>query len=793
MTETQATYSDARRGMLADQWQIPLLAVGVLVFSSGVYRMAEGHRVLTFDQRIDAVRTLRATGAHARASAYVLDLLRDRETTHDQKAELHRQLAATIFAAEAPLRRHDVRNVESVIDHYRRAIGGGTELDGRDWVQLGDAYGWAARTADAVGAYERALASSLKRPDRVRTKLLRIQLRDGAAPTPDTLEQVDLLLADAGAAPDDYVWALEIKIGDLLGRGDMGAAMGLLTTARSRLAATEALLPVDYLEARCLIEAGMLTEAAAVLSELRERWTVQDDLWARSGWLLGQIQQSDDRPLAAMTYYDEVVRSFPAGPIFNLCRVGRAQCLAALGMTDRSLDEYEELIRQLRDKPAAGGVDRQVIRTDLGLMAESLRHAGQWRAALRAMQIVYCLIDNDESALGARTLSDMASVMTRLANDLLNDDAAGPEAIARSKAINAEAADTHLKLADLAVLDDQSASSALEAAADAYEAAGDIRRVIQTLRRLVTEHQEPVVRAHGLFRLGQAHQSQREFEDAIACYDEILDRYPRVPDAVASMVPLANCLLRVGDEEAARGERLLIDIVEDRGPDPLFTPQAQEYRDALIRLGEYYYGASENQIVDHLERAISRIEDVIVLYPDDPGHARHLFLLADSYRRSADRLADGAAGLVSPLARDQALAESRVRWRRGAERFDQVVRRLASRDAAELDALEQAQLRAAYLYRGDCLFDLREYDAALSAYHEVAWRYENEAEAVTASVQIIHCQQRLGRMSDARATLARMRWILEKIPSAAFDASRGMSTKAYWTQWVDRLERTGVY
>jgi tetratricopeptide (TPR) repeat protein len=233
--------------------------------------------------------------------------------------------------------------------------------------------------------------------------------------------------------------------------------------------------------------------------------------------------------------------------------------------------------------------------------------------------------------------------------------------------------------------------------------------------------------------------------------------------------------------------------VEDRGPDPLFTPQAQEYRDALIRLGEYYYGASENQIVDHLERAISRIEDVIVLYPDDPGHARHLFLLADSYRRSADRLADGAAGLVSPLARDQALAESRVRWRRGAERFDQVVRRLASRDAAELDALEQAQLRAAYLYRGDCLFDLREYDAALSAYHEVAWRYENEAEAVTASVQIIHCQQRLGRMSDARATLARMRWILEKIPSAAFDASRGMSTKAYWTQWVDRLERTGVY
>ena len=75
----------------------------------------------------------------------------------------------------------------------------------------------------------------------------------------------------------------------------------------------------------------------------------------------------------------------------------------------------------------------------------------------------------------------------------------------------------------------------------------------------------------------------------------------------------------------------------------------------------------------------------------------------------------------------------------------------------------------------------------------MAWRYENEPAAVSATMQVVHCYERLGQREEARAALARLQWLLNKIPATAFDTQSGMSSRAYWQAMAQRIERINPY
>jgi tetratricopeptide (TPR) repeat protein len=124
------------------------------------------------------------------------------------------------------------------------------------------------------------------------------------------------------------------------------------------------------------------------------------------------------------------------------------------------------------------------------------------------------------------------------------------------------------------------------------------------------------------------------------------------------------------------------------------------------------------------------------------------------------------------------LQEVERRLARALELMEDVIAALAPHDADTLSDVEKAQLEAGYLYRGDCLFDLGRYAAAIEAYREAAWRFENRPAAVSATLQIVQCHQRLGQAEEARSALARLGWLLKKTPASAFDERKGMRPKA---------------
>jgi tetratricopeptide (TPR) repeat protein len=402
------------------------------------------------------------------------------------------------------------------------------------------------------------------------------------------------------------------------------------------------------------------------------------------------------------------------------------------------------------------------------------------------------LIDAEDSALRGSYLVRVAGALEEMARAELRDGKSGPQERTRAQERLADAAGMRMVLAGLRTTDDTACPRALEAAADDFEAAGRPQRMVEALGRLTSEYPNYDRRASALFRMAQAYRANAQYARAIATYELALQSYPRLPDALRSVVPLAECYLTQGGPATQRGVDLLLSVVDDKGPQPLFSPQAIEYRQALLQLADYYHRASDDEVPGHFEKSIRRLEDAVAFYPDDPQMPRLKFQLADAYRQSA--------GALRPLATSQTTAESRQagvrevqrRLSRSLDLFGEVIATLAPYDADSLSEVEQSQLEASYLYRADGLFDMGRYAEAIEAYREAAWRYENRPTAVSATLQIVQCHQRLGQLREARSALARLGWLLKKTPASAFDEGRGMKPKAYWESVVDRLEQGGA-
>ncbi len=802
------------RVALAGRWQMPLLAVGLLLFCGGLIRIGAAYRPVTYQDELDRVTSLRERGALIRANAYLLDLLRDVERPNDQRAEFHRLLATTVHQVERPLRSHRKQNIHSIITNFRSALRYGASPGADDWIAVADAYYWSGNDAEAEDAYREVLRFSPDRADQIRRRLVEMHLDDGPVPSAQTLADVDDILDDASSSPVVYLWAMERKVDWLLAEGEAPQALALVAEGKVRLSGTPEKPAVLYSEALCLCKRGdcYSAEAESVLRSLLSDWTVRDRLWGRATWLLGRLQQADERPQAALVLFDDVLRSFQAGELHDGCKLGRAECLASLERYARSLETF----RAIQDRFVPGHhhpyLERSAVRTTVIAIGESLFQAGDLEMGVEYMRLGLLMMDASDEAARIHVASRIATGLSQMAKAAASDrdkvenrksktesrkskveSRKSKSEMGRADALFVQAGEAYLSLAEAQSLDPDGAAESLESAAESFDSAGMTERVIEVLARLTRTYLGYSRRATALRQLGQACQAARRYPEAVAAYEEAIETYPRLLAAHASMVPMAECLIAIGGDSSKRGVEVLIGIVDASGEKKWFGPEAKEYRDALLRLVEYYDRATEDEEPGHLEKAIVRLENAVALYPDDPQMVRLKFLLADAYRGSGLALRDQD---LTGLAEDAVATmhrEVRRRLARAMEIYDQMISVLAAYDEPSLSDLERTYLRMSYLYRSDCLFELERYGEAIDSYNETVWRYEDLPAAISASMQIVHSYQRLGDIAEARAALERMGWLLRKIPAAAFETERGMSSKAYWESMVDRLQRTGVY
>lgn len=783
------------RSRISGRWQIPICMAGVAIFTAALWRISTGHQVVSFDEQLRRVEVLRANGALTRMNAYLIHLLKDPERPAEQKGELFRLLVEAVHAAEVEFSTHRPENIHTIISSFDQAMAFGAKPRGEDYAALADAYFWSGRERDGEDALRQALRVGIRHPDSIRRRLIEMDSPTGAPISAESMADIEMILADAESLPSNYLWAVERRMRWLLESDRAPEAAALVEEARSHLVGTPEKPAVDYLQAYALRATGRGEEAEIIVRALRDSLTSFDELWGQTGWLLGRLELEDQRPEAAAAFFRDVLGAFPTGPLADACELGRAEAMVLLQRPARALQLFRRLQEQLPRGRYHAYMDRDAVRMTLTTIGRELLDGDRKELGVEYLIAAMGFVDAADETLRSQYLAQIAAGHRLAAGSV---DTSRDGGAAHSQELYRLAAQANLARSELATIDPVTAASAMEDAADDFDRAGLVREVIRVLSRFnerFTIEQVPLARGRILFRLARAYQAVGDNTNAVEMFDRVIEEFPRQPEALDAMVPRADCLLRLGGEEAQRGIRQLVEIVDDRGSAPLFTPTAQEYREALMLLGEYYVLPDAIELertsktpedgLARLALGITRLEDAIALYPDDSRVPRLRFLLAEAYRQSAGLLPD-----VKTVEAATLRSETDRRLRLARENYERVKDVLARRDASSLSELQKTYLRASYLYAGDCLFDLGETEKALESYRETAWRYESEPAAVAAMMQVVNCLQRLGRQDEARSALARMQWLLKTIPAEAFTTSSGMSPKSFWEDMVKRMERT---
>jgi tetratricopeptide (TPR) repeat protein len=206
--------------------------------------------------------------------------------------------------------------------------------------------------------------------------------------------------------------------------------------------------------------------------------------------------------------------------------------------------------------------------------------------------------------------------------------------------------------------------------------------------------------------------------------------------------------------------------------------------------------------------------------------AQLLFLMGDSYRKSAALLREAMAAKertaaeeaakvaqaaaaapdegepaadkdleakVARAALEKSEAESEIKQRlnRAAQLYAAVVERFYKK--APDNEQDKLYLKLSYFYRADCMYDLGDYQGAIKLYDTAAVRYQDDPSALAAYVQIVNSWIKLGNLGEAKTANERAKWLLRKMPNASFESAGPVGNKQYWEQWLRWANDAGMF
>jgi tetratricopeptide (TPR) repeat protein len=684
---------------------------------------------------------------------------------------------------------------QRINEHYDKAITGGLALTPFDLENMGRAFEWQGRFSAALEKYEAALARSAgPRPD-LRKHVLVLRLQIGT-PAKDMDRHLDSFLAGlADHRLDLRLWAIEQKLYVLEDLGRLNQASTLLVRNAGHFRESDLHDAFSFLEALLLYKSGSHDETETYLRAIRNRMEPGGEVDARTGWLLGRVVLGDggpQRPLEALSFFEDVVNGPTGGPYAIAARLGMAESLAMLERHDEAVSAYRVAIEDLN---AIGGtrlISTGVLRVSVGLMAQRQREAGNLRAALDYARLAMELTDPGNGEQVTAFLEQRGQIEQLFAEDLHRRAVeAGEAGEAGAGALGEEAHEmfadagiTFMELARLTTLNERRSAEAAWRAAELAARANQPDRAIRLYRAFTTERPLNPLVPRALTRVGELLQAQGRLTEAIETYQDCYRRYPRTLDGSRALIPLARCYLASGPDNDELAEKTLRLILDDSD---VFTPRAPEFADALFLLGGMLNRRGE------YERAIATLEEALERYPDDPRVVRARILLADSYRHSALALKKEIAQAASATEIERMRIESTERFEKAQELYRQLIAEYELRDATKLSRLEAMYLRHAYLYEADCFFEVGDYRRALKLYEEAAGNYKALPTGLAAYVQMINCHVFLGKPEEARAALARARILVEAIPEEAFDRSLSPETRPDWKRYFEWLGESELF
>jgi tetratricopeptide (TPR) repeat protein len=784
---------------LGQVWQLPALVLGVILFGVGLYmaRPAKTDHGEQWAKVLDEVQALITAG---RFDTAVTGLDKLGEQVHEAPPAMQRQfqllVGDALFLGQRSKGWSRPVNHEAIIKAYEKGQADGHGLDEPRKLRL-------AQTLAAMGKLEEAMAmlgdlgeTGAAQRQEILKGLITTAMQRDPVKAAEVTQLINRLLDEPKLSLANEVWAVARQAELSLAGGKSASVIDMLLRRLSRLQDTPG-APVAELMVmlgRAYLSDGDSRHAERWFMQAQEKLDDGDPLNAAALVGMGRIRFAEDNPADAVSLFSDAAARFNTTDWYPEALLGRADASARLGELDKAVNDYAELTQLVRTSVAAAPL-RTRLSQSLSTQYDLRFGQGDYDAALRYVDLMRMLGGSDRPS--PIVLLKEAMVHEQIARQRLglaeNEDETDQtwqklDATTRAEAMKhmmagAEAYRAHALT--VAGENPELASQSLWRAADYFDRVGDYKGAVKAFREFIDSHAEDARTLAATQRLAQAYQADGQYEQAIELYSRLIEQNPKSPEAYASLVPLARCHLARGDQYMAEAERVLRSVVTNH---PALRPESQEYRQALIELGQLYYRRGSD---GDYEQAIERLAEVIARYGSDQNpadHAQLQFQLADAYRKSVQQIDTKLEGSLPPSKRAEFSAERVRRLEEAGESFEAVIATLEAVPQKDLSDLQKLYLRNSYFFRADCAYALGRYDGAggaIAMYDKAIQRYETDPASLVAMIQIVNSYGQMKQWAKARAANERAKIRLRAIPDEAFDDPNLPMSRQAWQRWLD--------
>ncbi|TFG85990.1 MAG: hypothetical protein E4H17_04545, partial [Gemmatimonadales bacterium] len=579
MTEQHDNAPSASR--LAGKWQMPLFALSVVALAITAWLAWSSAPQVPWEERLAEVQALTESAEKGDYSVALDEAAKLLEATPQEQRERRAMVWAQLAEIQWRIIEHseggDSARWLALRDHYLQARRAGLKLTAEMAERLGRAHEALAEVDEAISQYQLTSRLDPDRSGRLGRRIIELSGAGRGLPQAELLKRLEAYLQTKDLDDRQYAWALGRAVGLLIDRGELERARLFVerqqSTARSRTGERE----LQFQLARVLKALGSTPQAEDQLIEVIEaldREPSTSDLALRSRLLYGQLIWRDN-PQDAATAFEAVASSQPDGPMVAAALLGLAQAYGKLRLHEESLAKYELAIQTFRRHPETPYVSLSDIRQAMADGRKEIQAANRPEMALRFLQAERWVFDMDASAVST---SDWLSLLDRLAKARLaaaekaerDQQAAaaakaGPDQLAGLRRLHREnlrlAGELYLERAALAVKDhDKIYGQSLWQAAEAFDQGGMGARNVDTLKKFVTDRPTDPRVPETRFRLGQALQAADRYDEAIEVYKaNLAHSVPagRHPQALAGLIPLAECYIAKGEKFHGEAEKVL--------------------------------------------------------------------------------------------------------------------------------------------------------------------------------------------------------------------------------------------
>jgi tetratricopeptide (TPR) repeat protein len=790
---------------LTQLWQLPLLIFSIALFIYAGYLFIASGPSATIDQKIEVARNYLKQDRPDAAWQQLARILDTEKPEQAKEAEIHMLLAQALDDSQKERKVGVPANYQRIIEQTELGLAQGAVPDAAVHRRLAENYEALGDADHAIEHYRLAIAMDSQHSLSLWRKMIELQISTDQEADADVALDEYLRMPEISDA--ERAWALQQRAAILIDQRKFAEARRLLNDALGLDTDPVNQGQFNFQLGYCAYCEGQFDDAERYLRLARDELRITHPQDADAAYYLGRIYQDRGDAATAQSFYEAVLMGHPESPIAPLAKLGRGDCRIMQNETDAGLEDLHDVAVEAQ-RHETRGRDKTAAIEGLHLATDALVDREDYQSALEVLADEEAIDPNPRPGFYSR----LARVYEKRADQLEESiaDATPTDKIRREQQVRdmrTKAGDAYIVYSrSLTVLDDKGYADALWRGVDCYDRAGNLEALISTLELFVAERPEDRLAPDALLRLGQACQAAGLFDKAIDAYQRNQIFYPKSLAASKSAVPLAQAYIAKGTTYYTRAEKTLLSVVENN---PRVDPSAEEFRQSLHDLAWLYYHEGR------YEEAVARAQELTDRYPADEGKPQMIFLMADSYRKSAELLdvklasAQTASSTTSPLTASssgvttegsasgasldvaEVMSAKRDRLAKSRALYDQVIDLYrAAPPSTDLDKLYQ---KMAYFYRADDMYDLGSYDEAIKLYDAAAFSYQNDPSSVAAYVQIVNSYIALGKPDEAKAANNRAKWMLQHMPAEAFQDDSFTMPKKYWDQWLQWTSQSGMW